>query len=1290
MGNCMGNRQGKTSSSNVDPHKGKGPAPKPEPAPPAVEPKPVKQKPVEQPPPPQQLPPPKIEPVHAPKECLPSLENYREDVQKLLFGQLGFVKSWPKPRMIRMFISAVAVDSDLERSIFWNNIYPTLRSHCSEVGYEFLAIDPNEGTWDNLIHDKNTHDICSSVIRECQAKSTGPNFLLFLNQKHDRCICPLKIRSTAFDRLQKKVDEEQKALINRYYYDDTNAIPQVHILQPPHESCEDYANWPATKERICSIMRSCWGKEEKDIYMASDIEMEVSDGIFSPTSIKEGMVWVHRVLDDIDSTDNVAWKYLDLVGDSKEPDEHSQEQLSQLTRRLAEQVIESHFIKLRVPWKEGGLSPETHKDHEQYVEALKSTLLKQLLEIIDKSIAEKQRIDEEMQVKKISNRLFEEIQHHIFIAQRHCKNFVGQGDILEDLKNHLTSDSKQVLLLHGASGSGKSALAAKIAKVCQRDPMACVLRFVGASAASSNLNSVLQSVCEQLAHIYQEHVSIAYKGADKLGNVLSQLLKKVSPERPVLIILDGLERFDLDISWLPTTLPSHVKLLLTCTSSTQTYDKIKSHLGKQVTELDIPGLDEKTMKNLIERRLHSKGRTLNDEQFTFLSNKFEKQPLPLFLHMACYEASRWHSFTPSNELKLQASPKAQGEAMFESLEKRYGRTLVSCAMGHFCAARYGLSNVEMNDILSSNSTLLKDLKTERLPTLLWETILFELEPFIQTNINNSICLRQFCYPVILETAKKRYLDTNEKQLALHSSLRNHFLKQHDTCGKMPNIRRMQELPYHAFKCGDKKFSDVYIWDLEWLSTKLSHCGVYEVLEDILLGLQSYPNDLDLKLLQDVLQVSAYALVCDGLQLIPQIQQRLGDMLKGQQNKYPRMISLCNMANRPPFSNFLPSNICLLPLNSSERLETSQGCDLTAIFRIKGDDKHMVSVSSAKGEVSVWNVATQKAVRTLTNVDKPLNIHCIDRYKVIILCNRVLKIYNLDTGELETKLKGTMNIQMPYFALHDEEHVVALSRNRMTVNIIKRSTGDVVSTFKVGEDRFLNSLLVSENGEKCVCGDETQKPSPLLVWDLNNRKLVHDLRIPQHEFITKMSSISNDGHYVVCVIKELGDSSPNFVIVYDLQSGQLFKKWKPHCNTTAVFVSVEGGCVVNALEDSSLIVWDLSSGGSRHTLRGHTNPIDSIYLSQDGTRCLTFDSSQKDRTIRAWDLHSGQRLASFTPDEPISCCQISADGSCAVIGLPSQNTIVTLWIRNKDSADIPTETSSYGDSALNGKVYKLGE
>ena len=61
-------------------------------------------------------------------------------------------------------------------------------------------------------------------------------------------------------------------------------------------------------------------------------------------------------------------------------------------------------------------------------------------------------------------------------------------------------------------------------------------------------------------------------------------------------------------------------------------------------------------------------------------------------------------------------------------------------------------------------------------------------------------------------------------------------------------------------------------------------------------------------------------------------------------------------------------------------------------------------------------------------------------------------------------------------------------------------------------------MVSENGKTCVCGDDSQKPSALLVWDLQMRKLMYDLRIPHHEFITRLAAITKEGHYVSCVCR----------------------------------------------------------------------------------------------------------------------------------------------------------------------------
>lgn len=50
------------------------------------------------------------------------------------------------------------------------------------------------------------------------------------------------------------------------------------------------------------------------------------------------------------------------------------------------------------------------------------------------------------------------------------------------------------------------------------------------------------------------------------------------------------------------------------------------------------------------------------------------------------------------------------------------------------------------------------------------------------------------------------------------------------------------------------------------------------------------------------------------------------------------------------------------------------------------------------------------------------------------------IFDLNKGCFLKKLKGVMNQKMPYYGLHDQNHLVALSRNRMYVNLMNLDTG----------------------------------------------------------------------------------------------------------------------------------------------------------------------------------------------------------------------------------------------------------
>lgn len=416
----------------------------------------------------------------------------------------------------------------------------------------------------------------------------------------------------------------------------------------------------------------------------------------------------------------------------------------------------------------------------------------------------------------------------------------------------------------------------------------------------------------------------------------------------------------------------------------------------------------------------------------------------------------------------------------------------------------------------------------------------------------------------------------------------------------------------------------------------------------LLGRKSSQSCEELQNLVNYVKQSIFSLMYDGSQIYSQIYCRSFETLKvgSKSTKSKKFNEILTTALCPPIWSLLPaseasiesfiktrigqvqpppnkngavqatsSNIpdlqrsSVLPSNQLRQpngpVNAYQQASRQKIFTIKENHRHVIAIYPDKNSLAVWDIFEERAVRIINDIDHPRDLRMIDQRRAVILCNRELRVYDLDSGTMVTKLKGVMNQKMPYFEIFGQNYVIALARNRMYVNMLNINTGELETTFKVGEDRFLNSLLVSADGGICVCGDETQKPFPLLVWNLNERRLMYDLRLDRHEFITRMSAISDDGHFVVSVCRQLGDSnvssssasssvapnssgahkasSPNFIVIYDLNSGTLFKKWKPGLDTCGVAISLSSnrsGKLINSITDSSILVWDLTTGSKK--------------------------------------------------------------------------------------------------------------
>ena len=97
---------------------------------------------------------------------------------------------------------------------------------------------------------------------------------------------------------------------------------------------------------------------------------------------------------------------------------------------------------------------------------------------------------------------------------------------------------------------------------------------------------------------------------------------------------------------------------------------------------------------------------------------------------------------------------------------------------------------------------------------------------------------------------------------------------------------------------------------------------------------------------------------------------------------------------------------------------------------------------------------------------------------------------------------------------------------------------------------------------------------------------------------------------------------------------------------SVAVSGDGRLALSASSDRTVKVWDLRSGQVLRTLAGHTGGVNSVAVSGDGRLAL---SASSDRTVKVWDLETGQCLATLPLDAPLWSLALAPDGATVVVG-----------------------------------------
>jgi WD40 repeat protein len=171
---------------------------------------------------------------------------------------------------------------------------------------------------------------------------------------------------------------------------------------------------------------------------------------------------------------------------------------------------------------------------------------------------------------------------------------------------------------------------------------------------------------------------------------------------------------------------------------------------------------------------------------------------------------------------------------------------------------------------------------------------------------------------------------------------------------------------------------------------------------------------------------------------------------------------------------------------------------------------------------------------------------------------------------------------------------------------------------------VSGMAFSKQGGGRVLSTGYHRATPRL-WNATTGELM--LSFEEHSGVSDTIAVSPDGTRAVS-----GDGYGK-VKLWDVATGQLLQTFPGDAEAVqATALSPDGARIVSAVggeptspgqATGTLMIWELASGKLAFTLKAHTNPINSVAFSPDGTRILS--AGNLDMTLKVWAADSGRLL-----------------------------------------------------------------
>ncbi|KAG8991502.1 hypothetical protein FRB94_012459 [Tulasnella sp. JGI-2019a] len=219
----------------------------------------------------------------------------------------------------------------------------------------------------------------------------------------------------------------------------------------------------------------------------------------------------------------------------------------------------------------------------------------------------------------------------------------------------------------------------------------------------------------------------------------------------------------------------------------------------------------------------------------------------------------------------------------------------------------------------------------------------------------------------------------------------------------------------------------------------------------------------------------------------------------------------------------------------------------------------------------------------------------------------------------------------------------------TLRLWDSKTGAAIGKVMTGHTNWVNCVAISPNGMTIVSGSFD---TTLHRWDAKTGAVIGKA-MEGHTAYVSCVAVSPDSTAIV------SGSGDHTLCLWNSKTGVAIKKaMEGHAGCVrCVTVSPDGTTIVSGSDDHTLRLWNAKTGAAMgKALKGHTNWVNCVAVSQDST---TIVSGSNDYTLNMWNAKTGAIEKSLIGHTGwVKCVALSPDNMAIVSG--SHDKTLHLW------------------------------